>query len=53
MDTDGRSDGIATPSGRMLRTDEHPDVILGPPGGCLGSNFSILKSTYNLLEAHI
>jgi hypothetical protein len=47
LDTDGRSDGIATSSG-MLLTDERLDVIMGRPDGNLGFNFSELESAQNL-----
>jgi hypothetical protein len=49
LDTDGSPDGIAMSSGRMLLADERPDVILSRLDGCLGSNFSDLESTQNLL----
>jgi hypothetical protein len=40
LDTDGRPDGITTSSGRMLLTDEHPDILLGCQDGNKGSDFS-------------
>jgi len=48
LDTDGRPDGKFSSSWRMLLTDERPDIILSPPDGSLGSDFSALKSTQNL-----
>jgi len=47
--TDGRPDGIATSSGRMLLTDERSEVILGRPDRCLGSDFFDLEFAKNLL----
>jgi hypothetical protein len=48
LDIDGRPDGIATSSGRMLLIDECPDVLLGRSDKNKGSNFSELESAQNL-----
>jgi uncharacterized ion transporter superfamily protein YfcC len=49
LDTDGRPNGIAMSSGRMLLTDERLDDLQGRPDGFLGSDFSMLESAQNLL----
>jgi hypothetical protein len=46
--TDGRPDDINMSFGRMLLTDKRPDVIVGRPDGCLGSNFFDLEFAQNL-----
>jgi hypothetical protein len=42
---DGRLDGLAMSSGRMLLTDERLDALLGRHDGNNGSKFSVLKSS--------
>jgi hypothetical protein len=44
LDAKGRLDDIATSSGQMLLTDEHPDGLQGRPDGFFGSNFYELES---------
>jgi hypothetical protein len=46
--TEGSPDGIATSSGLMLLTDEHPDILLGHLDGNKGSDFFELESVQNL-----
>jgi hypothetical protein len=53
LDNDGRPNSIAMSFGRMLLTDECPDVILGYLDECLGFDFSVLKPAQNILQAHI
>jgi hypothetical protein len=43
LDTDGHPNGIAKSFGRMLLTEERPNVILGRLDGCLGFDFFDLE----------
>jgi len=52
LDTDGRSDGKFSSSGRMLLTEERLDGIGHRPDGCKGTELIDLNSTQSLLEAH-
>jgi hypothetical protein len=51
--TVGRLDGISRRQDRCCLTDEHPDEIPGRSDGCKGSDYTVLKSTQNLLETYL
>jgi hypothetical protein len=51
--TVGRQDGVSRRLVGCCSTDECPDGIPRSPDGCKGSDYTVLKSTENLLETYL